>query len=470
MTEWTVGLLAAASEGRLLQGNPYIPVGSISTDTRTVRDGDCFVALPGDRFDGHTFLAAAVAKGAVAVILAKDRPEARAGLPDGIAVIEVEDTLTAYGSLARYRRGLFHGPVIGITGSNGKTSTKEMLAGVLGKSYRVLKNQGNFNNLVGVPMTLLAMDREHEAAVIEMGINVPGEMERLVGMVRPTAGIITNVHPAHLEGLGSLERILEEKGKLWSALGDDGLAVVNADDKLLEALSHTLACRKIRFSVTDAPADVRLGNGIEILPGGTRFTIDFGGEKAEVLIPLLGLHQVRNALAAAAAAFALGMSPADIASGLTSFLPARQRMQIHTLRGGRVLVDDTYNANPCSMLAAVQTVLQGSGGAPVVAVLGEMRELGPDSPVLHRDLGKEIGTLGLSCLITLGGLGEQIAEGALEAGMTRATAVHASSHEEIVKMLEKGFPEGAWLLVKGSRGMTMERVVQGVLADENDKD
>lgn len=470
MTDWTVGLLAAASEGHLVRGNPYGPIMTISTDSRAIRSGDCFLALPGERFDGHDFLAAAVERGATALIVSKSRSDAAPRVTESIALIEVADTLEAYGALARYHRGQFDIPVVGITGSNGKTSTKEMLSGVLGKRFRVLKNQGNFNNLVGVPMTLLALRREHEAAVIEMGINVPGEMERLVRMARPGVGIITNVHPAHLEGLGSLERILEEKGTLWRELGKEGLAVVNADDPRLEALSHTLPCRKIRYSITDARADVRLGNGIEIFSDGTRFEIDFGTEKVQVVLPLLGLHQVQNAMASAAAAFAMGLTPAEIGSGLSSFLPARQRMQVHRLSGGRVLVDDTYNANPCSMLAAIRTVREGSRGGPVVAVLGEMRELGPESPALHRELGKEIGAMGLSRLITLGPLGGEISKGAVEGGMVPGACVHASKHDEVVEMLKKHFPEGAWVLVKGSRGMTMERVVQGYLADDASKD
>ena len=205
-----------------MQGNPERPVGGISTDTRAIRAGDCFVALSGERYDAHDFIPRALAAGAEAVVLCAARADAATALPVGVAAIEVRDTLFALGELARYHRNLHFIPVVGITGSNGKTSTKEMVAAILSVGRKVLKTEGNFNNLIGVSLTLLGLEPRHEAAVVEMGINVPGEMERLVEIAGPTVGLITNVHPAHLEGLGSLNGILAEKGKLWSSLGPGG--------------------------------------------------------------------------------------------------------------------------------------------------------------------------------------------------------------------------------------------------------
>lgn len=460
--QWTVAKIADAVCGRLVAGSPDTPVRSISTDTRSLQKSDCFLALAGERFDGHEFIPAAVEKGAGALVVASGRgaAAARAG---AVAVVEVPDTLYALGELARSYRAKYSIPVAGVTGSNGKTSTKELLASILGQHNRVLKNQGNLNNLIGVPLTLLTMDSSHQAAVIEMGINAPGEMARLAEIAAPTVGLITNVHPAHLEGLRSLDRILEEKSKLWQALGPDGIAIVNLDDQRLKGHSKSLAVRKVTCSVRDPDAQVRVVGKIESDENSTRFLIILGEEIIPAQLPTVGIHYVRNALVAAAAAWAMGTPGEAITAGFAAYRPVGQRMQIRHLEDGRVLVDDTYNANPESMFAAVRAVLSVCRGNPCVAVLGEMRELGPDSASLHRELGRRIGTLGLKGLITLGELAGEIGEGAVESGMKSETCRHAGSHDQVVSWLQEAKIDGSWILVKGSRGMTMERVVEGML-------
>jgi UDP-N-acetylmuramoyl-tripeptide--D-alanyl-D-alanine ligase len=459
---WTVANVLEATRGSLLQGSLEQPVAGISTDSRRVQPQDAFVPLVGEHFDGHAFLAGAVAKGVGAVIVEADR--VAGALPPQVAVIAVADTLYALGDLARYWRMRHRLPVVGITGSNGKTSTKEMLARILGQHLCVLKNQGNFNNLVGVPLTLLELRAHHQIAVVEMGINVPGEMARLAEIVQPEVGLITNIQSAHLEGLQSPDAILQEKAELWRALPSEGLAVINSDDHRLRNLAPALSARKLTYSTQDASADVHVTGAVRLDASGSRFTLSLGGERFEVALPVLGLHQAQNGVAAAAVAYGLGVAGSVIAAGLAGHLAVSQRMQLQPLADGTLLVNDTYNANPTSMVAAVQAIAAVHQDRPLVVVLGEMRELGETSAELHRQVGRQIGALGLDRLITLGDLAENIGEGAREAGMASGLCRHARSHEEAIAQLRKNWPRGAWILVKGSRGMRMEQVVEGIMA------
>lgn len=458
---WTVATLAEATQGKILSGDPATPIETISTDTRKIAPGHCFIALAGENRDGHAFVTDAAQKGAGAVIVSKwpadSRPEEL-----GAAVIKVRDTLFALGEIARVHRSRFAIPVIAVSGSNGKTSTKEMIAAILEQKKRILKNKGNFNNLIGLPLTLLELDDQHEAAIVEMGINVPGEMARLAEIGRPTIGVITNVHPAHLEGLHSLDRIMEEKGKLWESLGPDGVAVVNLDDPRLSAFSRSLPCRKITCSLEDGGADVHPSSPIRITEGVTAFRIRFGDAEVPVVLPAMGLHHARNALAAVAAALAAGASPGQIEAGLAEYEPVGQRMQFHRLSNGCVLIDDTYNANPGSVLAAVEAVIAARSGKPFIVVVGEMRELGPESPKLHFSVGEKIGRGNPRLLVTLGRMGLEVEKGAQAAGMDASRCFHAGTHDEAIEFVRHNLPEGAWVLVKGSRAMTMERIVEGI--------
>lgn len=458
---WTVATLAEATQGKILSGNPQTPIETISTDTRRIAPGHCFIALAGENHDGHAFVAEAAKKGAAAVIVSEWPADAR---PEdlGAAVIKVRDTLYALGEIARVHRGRFAIPVIAVSGSNGKTSTKEMTAAILGRKQKVLKNKGNFNNLIGLPLTLLELNEEHRAAIVEMGINVPGEMARLAEIGNPTVGIITNVQPAHLEGLHSLDRILEEKGKLWKSLGSDEVAVVNLDDPRLASFARTLPCRKVTYSLDDPNADVHLCSPVRITEGVTAFRARFGENEVSVVLPAMGLHHARNALAAVAAALATGSSPEDIEAGLAAYEPVGQRMQFHKLPNGCVLIDDTYNANPGSLLAAVEAVAEARSGQPFVVVLGEMRELGSESAALHFAVGEKIGRGKPSRLVTLGEMGLEVERGAQAAGLDASLCFHAMTHDEAVEYVRSNLPECAWVLVKGSRAMTMEKIVEGI--------
>ncbi|HYA40171.1 MAG TPA: UDP-N-acetylmuramoyl-tripeptide--D-alanyl-D-alanine ligase [Syntrophobacteraceae bacterium] len=456
----TVAALAEAAGGELHFGDPGAQVRAISTDTRKIAPGDCFIALAGQNRDGHAFVADAINKGAGAVIVSVLPVISR---DCSAAVIKVGDTLYALGELARRHRMMFDIPVIAVSGSNGKTSTKEMIAAIFSPTREVLKNKGNFNNLIGLPLTLLGLEERHSVAVVEMGINVPGEMERLAQIGAATAAVITNIHPAHLEGLGSIERIMQEKGKLWTSLGPGGIAVVNADDPMLSHFAKQIKARKVTFSLSNGEADVSVCSQIVVSEANTSFRINAGGNKIAVSLPAVGLHYAQNALAATAAALVNGASAGEVEAGLRGYGPVPQRMNCIKLPGGRVLVDDTYNANPRSMIASVEAVLCASSGGPFVAVLGDMRELGPQGPSLHFEVGKRIGEAKPSRLIVLGDLGIEIINGARAAGLDESVCFHAAGHAEAADLLRRVAPEGAWILVKGSRGMMMEKVVQALV-------
>lgn len=461
--EWNVAQIVEAARGSLIQGDLSTSIRSISTDSRKVVPGDCFVALKGERFDAHDFVTRTIAGGALAVVVSSLRREWQESGQGRTAIIQVGDTLHALGDLAATHRGRFPIPLVGIGGSNGKTSTKEMVSAILSRTRRVLKNPGNLNNLIGVPLTLLDLSEEHEAAVIEMGINVPGEMGRLAEIVRPTVGLVTNIHPAHLEGLGSLDDVLAEKGKLLTSLGSEDLAVINADDEKLAALAGRLRSRVIRFGADSPSVEVGLASRVVVKDGLSVFDLRLGSDSVSIRLPVLGMHQVQNALAAAAVAWGLGETVESIARGLGGHRPVRQRMEVHHLPRGMVLIDDTYNANPRSMVAAVRTAREAAPAAPLIVILGEMRELGPESSGLHHDVGVQIGKLGVRRLITLGELSREIGVGAREAGMLESDCCHVSTHAEAVERACEDLVRGAWIVVKGSRGMTMEKVVAGIL-------
>ena len=461
---WNVAEIVEATGGALIQGDPSAVVRSISTDSRGIEPGDCFVALTGERHDAHDFVSQTLSTGAAAVVVSMLRPEWGIGRGrSSPAFIKVHDTLHALGELARFHRRRFNIPVVGIGGSNGKTSTKEMVYAILSGTRTVLKNPGNLNNLVGVPLTLLKLAGEHEAAVVEVGINIPGEMERLAEIVGPTVGLLTNIHPAHLEGLGTLDDVLAEKGKLLESLGSDDTAVINWDDPRLRSFSSRLRCRSVRFGTGPEPIEVRLLGPVVVEDGLSRFQVGLGSESIAIQLPVLGMHQVRNALAAAAVAHALGVSLELIAGGLARHRPVSQRMEMHRLGCGMVLIDDTYNANPRSMISAVKSARDVAPAARLIAVLGDMRELGPGSRAMHREVGLQVGAIGVDRLITLGELSEEIEAGAMEAGVDSSSCAHVSTHEEAVRKVCDCLTEGAWIVVKGSRGMTMERVVAGIL-------
>lgn len=455
----TVGDLVAWSGGRLASGFSGEPVRRVTHDTRSLRPGDVYVALKGGRFDGHDFAARALDMGAAGLVVSQ--PLAGAGRER--VVIEVGGTLAALQDIAAGYRNRFQIPVVGITGSNGKTATKDLAAAALGAAMPVHATPGNWNNHVGVPLTLLQLDGRHRAAVLELAMNHPGEIARLAAVARPTVGVITNIGPAHLGLLGSEEAVLAAKWELIEALPADGIAVLNADDPKLAArmVSAARRVRVITFGLSGR-ADVR-AEEVETTPAGTAFRLVVGGASCAVRMPLLGRFQVANALAAAAAGTALGVAPDVLARGLARVKPASQRMEIHEA-GGITLVDDAYNANPASMRASLAGFGQLYPDRRRVLVLGDMLELGAFAEREHESLGSAAAATDPALIFALGERAEAVARGAQRAGLARDKIVVCRERVAAEAGLLRALRPGDAVLFKGSRGMKLEEVMAHVIS------
>jgi UDP-N-acetylmuramoyl-tripeptide--D-alanyl-D-alanine ligase len=445
--------------GELVRGSGEAELRGVSIDSRTLAPGELFVAIAGPRHDGHDHLAEAVARGAAGALVQCGRslPE---GLPAGFPLVAVDDTTRALGALASGHRAGFAGPVVGITGSNGKTTTKEMCAAILGEAGPCLRTEGNLNNHYGVPLTLLRRAPQDRSAVVEVGMNHRGEIAPLAAIVRPTVAVVTNVGTAHLEHLGSRDEIAREKGDLLAALEPSGTGVIPADDAYADALAARVRGRVVRFGRA-AGADVRAAAVAEE-PGGHRFELETPAGRAGVRVAGLGETAIANALAAAAAALAAGASLNHVAAGLARHRPVAGRLERRELPNGAVLVDDSYNANPQSMEVALRLLAGAAGARRRIAVLGDMGELGVTSEKAHRETGRLAAQLGIDLLFALGSQAERVAAGAREARMSPARIVVGESHEEVARRLRGELAAGDWVLVKGSRSMRMERIAEAL--------
>ncbi len=455
---FTTGEIAAAVGGVLL-GASDVPVSAVSTDSRTVAPGNLFIPLRGDRFDGHDYIAVAVDRG-VRVVLSERRWADAAGLPDGISCILVDDTLRALGDLAAFHRSRFTVPIVAVTGSNGKTTTKEMLATILAQTSCGLKTTGNLNNLIGLPLMLLQLTGDHRWAVLEMGMSKPGEIDRMAEIARPQVGIVTNVAPAHLESMGSIDAIARAKGELPLRLDAGGAAVLNGDDALVAQMPVPDGVSRISFGFGSHM--VRADNWHSQGRTGQSFIVTVPDAAIPVTMRVFGRHNALNALAAAAAAHVLGVAPAVIKRGLESFAPVVKRLAPEEF-AGLLLLDDSYNANPSSMEVALETVASLRGEGLSIAVLGDMLELGEESLKAHEAIGR----LAAGCvqrLYVLGDLAPAVAAGATSAGLSADAVVVADSHREIVDDLLPRLRSGDCILVKGSRGMRMERIAEALRA------
>jgi UDP-N-acetylmuramoyl-tripeptide--D-alanyl-D-alanine ligase len=443
--------------GQLAQGNLTQKAAGVSTDSRSLMPGNLFVALKGPRFDGHDHVSQAFEKGAAAALVSTPLPPGMA--PAGKGIIQVQDTLTALGDLAGLWRRKFSISLVGISGSNGKTSSKEMLAAILELEGPTLKNPGNLNNWIGLPLSLFFLDKDHHFAVMEMGMNHSGEIARLCQIARPSVGLLTNIGPAHLEAFGTLAALARAKGELFEALEPDHWAVINRDDLRIRELARTCQARKISFGL-DPEAQVR-AKPLEISDQGVRFRICFEGEE-EMLLPVQGEHNIRNALGAAATALALGLTLQQVKKGLENFRLPEHRLQIKKgIRGVRV-IDDTYNANPASMKAALtvfDSLRKGKGGG---LVLGDMLELGEQGVEAHRELGRLIGEMGVDYLLCLGPLSKEVLKEAQKAIRPPLKSFGLSNSKEIIDLLAGLVRDGDWLLVKGSHGMNLEAIVSAL--------
>lgn len=454
---FTIADIIEATGGTLVAGNGEGMVAGVSTDSRTAAPGELFIPLRGDRFDGHDYLEAAFACG-VRMVAAERCWLAGRQLPAGVTCIAVDDTLKALGDLASFHRRRFDLPVVGVTGSNGKTTTKEMLAAILAGTGEGLKTAGNLNNLIGLPQMLFCLNASHRWAVLEMGMSEYGEIDRLAEIAHPAVGVITNAFPAHLETLGSVEGVAKAKGELFLRLPTGGCAVFNADDPLIARCPSPEGVRRISFGFQDADVTVDAVENLGIR--GQRFMLRLPGAAVMVTLRAFGRHNVANALAAAAAAYVLGVGAEEIARGLGTFTPYDRRFDIEEA-GEVILIDDSYNANPASMAAALTTLREINKGQRAVAVLGDMLELGEGAEEAHRQLGRLAATC-IDRLYVLGGMAAIVAAGAREGGMAEGEIIVATSHEAIVDDLRRTVGAGDFILVKGSRGMAMDRVAEGV--------
>lgn len=437
------------------------PIGAVTTDSREVAERSLFIALPGSRVDGTEFVEEAFAKGALAAIV----PEGCAGkVPSALLaerpVFVVRNPVEALGDLARAHRMRFREiPLVGITGSSGKTSTKELLAAMLSRGRRVLRNPGNRNNLIGMPLALLCLSGQDDVAVLEMGSNQPGEIGRLASIAVPDVGIVTNIGPAHLEGLGDLEGVSREKGDLFRALGESGTAIVNATD--LRVVREAGRCRaaKVYYGVGLSEFSGRI---LSMDDTGMRIAVRTPSGEFSSDLPVTGEHYLANALAAAAAAYTLGLRPAEMENGFSSTAFGRGRFRTVPLRGGGLLLDDSYNANPASMEAAIRSLQPLRKGRRVVAILGTMLELGAASPASHFRIGHLLAGMEADRLITHGEEAESIARGAVEGGMDPDRVTHTTDRERLLDAVFTTVRQGDLVLLKASRGVRFDEVAEAI--------
>ena len=455
---------AASAAGGRWVGAPPGEVLGVSTDTRQIAPGALFVALRGERFDGHDFVAEALAGGAAAALVDEGWLRGRGAgsdLPD-LPMLAVRDTLAALGMLARFHRRRTGIPLVAVTGSNGKTTTRAMLGAILRTRGPALVTEGNLNNEVGVPLTVLALAPEHQRAVVEMGMNHAGEVARLAAIAEPQVGVVTMAGVAHLEALGTVDAVADAKAELYFALPRNGICVANADDARMLRRAQASGRALLTFSVERGRGDVSVLGIAEHGPEGLKFALGIGQREVEISLPLVGLHNAANAAAAAAAAVALGYSDREIQEGLRTVQPVGRRLRVERLPSGVVLVDDCYNANPSSMKAALDTLaaLSGEGGRPV-AVLGDMLELGPAEEEAHRALGEEASRIA-RVLALFGPRARRAAEAAAASGFASGALVHTEDMPALVAFVQEHLRPGDVLLVKGSRGNRLERLVEAV--------
>ena len=456
MATFTLKEIAEATGGSM-SGAPEAAAAGVSTDSRQVAADELFVALRGERFDGHAFLEQAHARGVTMFLVDRAWSEARE-LPAGCCAVVVADTLRALGDLAAWHRRRCRLKLVAVTGSNGKTTTKEMLARILTQTGPGLKTEGNLNNLIGLPLTLLRLTGRERWAVVELGMSAFGEIDRLAEIAGPDVGVITNAFPAHLETLGSVEGVARAKGELFLRLKAGSFAVYNVDDPLISKCPTHLNVTRLTFGLRGA--EVSSASVKSLGKSGESFTLRLPEEELPVILAAYGRHNVYNALAAAAAAHALGVPGETIRQGLQEFTPYDKRFQLEEV-AGVTLIDDSYNANPASMAAALTTLGEVREEGRGAAVLGDMLELGEGKEDAHRELGR-LAAGSVERLYLLGNLIGETAKGALEGGLAEENVIVAADHDELAAKLVAWLQPGDCVLFKGSRGMAMERVARAV--------
>jgi UDP-N-acetylmuramoyl-tripeptide--D-alanyl-D-alanine ligase len=458
---FTAADLASATRGSLIQGRGQDSFVGVSTNSRTCQTGELFVPLHGERHDGHDYIPKALGRGVRGVLV--ERRFLRGNghlpqLPQEVTAVAVADTLTALGDLAQAWRRRFALPVVSLTGSCGKTTAKEMIALILSRFFRVLKNELNLNNLIGLPQTLLELDSTYEAVVVEMGMNRFGEIRRLTEISQPTVGVLLNVYPAHTEGVGCVEGVARAKGELISALSREATLVFNADDRRVACQAAAFPGRRLGFGFSPE-ADLRIVDRQSWGRAGQVIQASWRGTSCSITLGVPGGHQAMNALAATAAALALGLPLSEATGALAGFTAIQRRSQVEDLPSGVHLLNDCYNANPGSMATALATLAELKGAGRAAAALGDMLELGTVAVEAHRQLGHQAAEAGLDFLVIYGNHRGDVEAGAKESGLSGLQVFPVTDKEEGARLLQEFLQPGDWLLVKGSRSMHMEHLV-----------
>ena len=452
-----------AVNGKLLQGSETVIFRGVSINSRTIKEGELFVCIKGENFDGHDFFGDAFRKGAAGIILSdtKNLSTGMLGKGESPFVIQSQNTLRALQDLASYQRSLFPFRVIAVTGTNGKSTTKEMIASIIETKYKTLKTQGNLNNHIGLPLTLLKREPEHEVGVLEMGMSAAGEIKRLAEIAKPDIGVITNISAGHLGQLKTIKDVQAAKGELFDSLHKEGTAIVNADDPLVLELAKSLRIKKITYGIKE-PADIQASDIQNKGNQGFTFTAKIFDQAIPVKLPQIGYCNIYNALAALATGHSLGITGKEMNLGLKNYQQIPQRNeQIHY--EGMTLINDTYNANPQSMREALKTLKEINTQGKRFFIIGDMLELGPLSEPAHHELGQEIAGSNVDYLVTVGPLASLAAESAKVNVQQQLQIEKFNTHDEAVNYLLRKVKKGDCLFVKGSRGSKMENVVQEFL-------
>lgn len=447
--------------GRLI-GNESVIADKVSTDSRILTEGSLFVAIRGENFDGHRFIDEAFKKGASIVISEEEYPA-----KEGSAVIVVDDTVKALGELAKNYIKTFDITVIGITGSVGKTTTKEMIAQVLSTQYNVHKTMGNFNNHIGLPLSVLSLNRQHSVAVFEMGMSAMGEIDYLSRIIQPDIGVITNIGISHIEKLGSRQNILRAKLEIINGMKEHGVLILNGDDELLSGLEGLLPMPVIFYGINEN-CNVQ-GYSIESMgEKGVRFSVNIRNRDVDIFLPVPGIHNVSDALAAIACAVELGITEENIQKGLVQYSSEKMRLNIVDY-GNIKVINDAYNAAPSSSIAALSVLREVAGSRRSIAVLGDMMELGEYSGEAHRNVGARVAHEKIDYLVAVGELARDYVSGAIEAGMDKNHIIYIPDAESATVSLKQLIQPHDVVLFKGSRGMHLDRIIERIFkpADNN---
>ncbi|HET9216595.1 MAG TPA: UDP-N-acetylmuramoyl-tripeptide--D-alanyl-D-alanine ligase [Terriglobia bacterium] len=448
--------VAKAVDGTLA-GRGDAVVRGYSIDTRTLNAGDLFFAVRGPRFDGHDFIQQAMEKKAAgAVVEAGDFPHSAE-----FNVVRVRSTVEALQNLARFVRRRWGGPIVGVTGSAGKTTTKEMIAAVLGRKYTVLRSIGNFNNEFGLPLCLLRIDRSQTMAVLEMGMSAKGEIRRLAEIAEPNEGVITNVNPVHLEFFESIEGIAEAKAELLAGLVEPRVAYLNNDDPRVRAMAGRFTGKVVTYGVaSDSTFQAHRLRDLGL--GGSGFTVRHAGSDTDFILPLLGQHNVANAVAAIAVGIQHGISWSEVRSAIAGIRPEKKRGEVVRFQAGFDVIDDSYNSNPKALTEMIRFLGKLEGYKRKIVVAGEMLELGPTSAELHRSCGVEAARAGTALIVGVQGEARSVLEGAREAGVEDERLKFAANAAEAGVLLARFLQSGDVVLIKGSRGVKLEQVLSAL--------